>query len=72
MDFGQLEDTPLVFLIGTPIGDMQCVTVSIFDDNLVEDNETFTLSFTSSDAVLLFPNSSREITIVNNNCEYEL
>ena len=71
MDFSQLEDTPLVFPIGTPIGDMQCVTVNISDDDLVEDDETFTLSLTSSDAVFLFPNSSKEVTIVNNDCKYE-
>ena len=69
MDFGRLSDVPLVFPVNTSIGTRRCVNITINDDLYVENDELFSLAITSSDPVFLFPNSSKEILIQNNDCE---
>ena len=72
MDFQQLTDVPLTFLPGSPIGSLSCANVTIIDDVFVENDESFSVSITSAPPVFIFPNSSKEIAIMNNDCEYNV
>lgn len=69
-DFVQLEDLPLVFSAGIPVNFMYCFNVTINDDMLVEYDEDFLVSTTSAGPVIISPNSTKTITIVNNDCEF--
>lgn len=46
-----------------------CFSVSIEDDEVVEDQEDFTLSLTSSDVDVLVKKDSHTVFIVDNDCE---
>ena len=55
----------LVFTAGTSNGTMQCIDVTIFDDLLVESNETFTVILTTSNSVVELGNNLTTITITD-------
>ena len=55
----------LVFIAGTSNGTIQCLNVTIFDDSLVESNETFTVTLTTSNSVVELGNNLTTITITD-------
>ena len=55
----------LVFTAGTSNGTMQCINVAIFDDSLVESNETFTVTLTTSNSVVELGENLTTITITD-------
>jgi hypothetical protein len=54
----------VVFPTGTSNGAMQCVSVTITDNSVVEGDETFTVSLTTSSTVAL-GNAMTTITIMD-------
>ena len=56
----------LVFTAGSINGTMQCLNVTIFDDSLVESNETFTVIMTTSSLVLILGNNVTTVVIMDN------
>ena len=55
----------LVFTAGTSNGTLQCINVTIIDDSLVESNETFTVTMTTSNSVVELGNNLTTITITD-------
>ena len=53
----------LTFLSGESTGDMQCVNISIIDDTIVEDDETFSVSLISTDLAVNITVSDATVTI---------
>ncbi len=53
----------LTFPAGSTNGDMQCLNISIIDDSVLEDNETFTVTLTTSGAGVSLRNNIITITI---------
>ena len=70
-DFVQLNDLLLVFPAGAPVSSMYCFNVTINDDMLVEYDEDFLVSVSSADPAIISPNSTKRVTIVNNDCEFK-
>ena len=67
-DYGYLVNAPLSFDIGAAIGNTSCVDIDIFDDEIVEDDEIFSVSLNSSDPVNILV-SSANVTIFDNDCK---
>ena len=68
-DFEQLSDFPLVFSAGTPINTTSCFNITINDDELVEYDEVFSISSSSTGPVTIQPFSAKTLTIISNDCE---
>ena len=68
-DFYALSDYPADFPAYSPVGSSDCVNITINNDEYVEDDESFSVFSTSSDPVNLQPNSTKNITITNDDCE---
>ena len=65
-----IMDSPLVFPVNTSIGTQMCVSISISDDNITENDEIFTAELATMESfVNLFPNRSKDIGIMNNDGE---
>jgi hypothetical protein len=63
-DYRSIESTDLVFAVAT---NQVCTEIIIFDDEILENDETFTISMESlSESVLVLTNSST-VTITDNN-----
>ena len=59
----------LTFSTGDTIGEQQCGFANITDDSTVENNETFLVSFTTTDPVVEFASdqaTQTEVTIIDN------
>ena len=63
-DFNFTDQT-LTFTSGDTIGGEQCGSIEIIDDDTVENDETFAISFMTSDPVVEFSSSLLPQTIVN-------
>ena len=46
-------------------GDMQCINVDIIDDMVVETNEIFTVTLTTSSSVVALGNNVTKVTIID-------
>ena len=55
----------LVFTAGTSNGTMQCINVTIIDASLVESNETFAVTLTTSNSVVVLGNNLTTIIITD-------
>ena len=55
----------LVFTAGTSNGTMQCINVTIIDDSLVEPNETFAVTLTTSNSDMELGENLTTITITD-------
>ena len=56
----------LTFISGQTVGAQRCIDVSILDDNLIEDDETFTLSLIASltdESAVMFTAGGNSTTI---------
>lgn len=69
MDFNHFYDVPLVFYAGSRIGTRVCMNVTINEDALVEGDELFSISLEPIGHVVIYPDDTKEITIVNDDCE---
>ena len=63
-DFNFTNQT-LTFSSGDTIGAEQCGLIEITDDDIVENDETFGVSFTTSDPVVEFSSGLQPLTTVN-------
>ena len=48
-DYSAFQFVPLTFGAGTVSGNEQCYTVAIVDDNILENNETFSVTLSSNE-----------------------
>ena len=65
-DYESVQNLPLTFEIGHAINSSLCVDVDIFDDEIVEFVEYFSVSLTSSDPVYINPVSEANVSIFDN------
>ena len=56
----------LVFTAGTSIGTMQCLNVTINTTRTVEEDETFTVTLTTSSSVVELGNDVTTVVIMDN------
>ena len=63
VDFSSLSSTSL-FFSGT--SGVECLNISILDDNFVEQNETFSVLLTTSNSAVEISLSSATVTIIDN------
>ena len=56
----------LVFTAGTSIGTMQCLSVKINTTRTVEEDETFTVTLTTSSSVVELGNDVTTVVIMDN------
>ena len=68
-DYTPLTNSPLVFYSGDPVGTSRCANVTIIDDLVVEPDQYFSVSLTSTDPVYITPNSIAQVIIADNDCE---
>ena len=61
-----LLSTNLTFLRGSTDSTLECVSISITDDALLEGNQTFTVTLTTSDPDVLLGNNVTVVTIEDN------
>ena len=66
-DYTGITMSPLTFSAGSSDDDMQCVNVSIIDDNdALEGDETFTVTLATRDSDVMIGNNQTVITISDN------
>ena len=63
-DYGSLDMVDLMFQVGDAINSTLCVDVDIFDDEVVEYVEEFSVSLTSTD--LVAPTAEANVSIFDN------
>ena len=68
-DYQSITNAPVVFMSGDPLGMTACQNVPVIDDNVVEAEETFVVSASSSDPVIISPTSQAEVNITDNDGE---
>ena len=68
-DFSQINNFPVIFSAGSPIGSKTCFNITINNDKYVEYDEDFTLSISSTDDDPV-NNDTKVITIIDNDCEF--
>ena len=70
-DYESVQDVQLVFQIGHAIGlsASVCVDVDVYDDEIVEYVEVFTVSLASDDPVVIAPISEANVSIFDNDCK---
>jgi hypothetical protein len=54
------------FTSGSPNGSTRCVGISILDDDVLEGEQTFVLTLTTSDPDVMIRNNVTTITIIDN------
>ena len=64
-DIGSEPLPNITFLEGSRSGDVQCVTVTIVGDEIVENNERFNLQFVEINGLDEFLDFNTEITIID-------
>ena len=68
-DYTSKASYPLTFSAGSPVGITQCANISIIDDLVVEPDQYFTVSLTTTDPVYITPISLAQVVIDDNDCE---
>ena len=64
--------SPLTFPATTSTGDaMQCINVSITDDSVFEESETFTVTVTTTTPRVTLGNDNTTVTIIDNEGQYK-
>ena len=61
-DYTAFQFVPLTFEAGAVSGDVQCLRIAINDDNILEDDEIFTVTLSSNEPAFL-GNSSTQATV---------
>lgn len=73
-DFNFTNQNNITFSTGDTVGEQQCVLVNITDDDTVEKNETFLVSFTTVDPVVVFASdqlSQTEVVIIDDDGKFK-
>ena len=65
-DYTAIANSPLTFFSGDPVDTRRCVNVTIIDEEIVEDDQFFSVSLTSSDPVYITPFSEAQVVISDN------
>ena len=68
-DYTSKASYPLTFSAGSPVGISQCANITIIDDLVVEPDQYFTVSLTTTDPVYITPTSLAQVIITDNDCE---
>ena len=65
-DYVSISNLPVVFMAGDGLGSTACTNVTVIDDDVVESNETFSITATaSSDPVNILMISEAEVIITD-------
>ncbi len=71
VDYGSVEDYPLVIPGGSGPGSVSCVHISITDDSILEYNETFTVSLSFESLVnVTFDPTEAKVTIKDDDSKH--
>ena len=71
-DFDYMEvSIDLVFTTGSSNGATQCINVAIIDSPTIEEDETFTVTLTTSEPIIELGNHMTTVTIKNIDCKYD-
>ena len=62
-----LTNVPLYYGAGSPLNSERCVNIIIIDDDVIEDNQSFEVSLSTSDPVFLTPIDQALVTIATDN-----
>ena len=62
--------TDVIFPSGSNDSTPRCVNIDITDDAALEENQTFTVTLTTSDPDVLTENDMTDITIEDNDCVF--
>jgi hypothetical protein len=68
-DYVPVVDVPLSFSIGAAVNSTSCANITINDDVIVEYDEEFTVSLTTTDPVIIEPIRESNVTIIDNDCK---
>ena len=72
MDYIMTSDSSLEFPVGAVNGDMfQCLTVMVTNDEIIEGDETFTVTLTVNTAGVLVGNTETTVTIMTSTGDRE-
>ena len=72
MDYITMSDSSLEFPVGAVNGDMsQCLTVMVTNDEIIEGDETFTVTLTVNTAGVMVGNTETTVAILTNTGDCE-
>ena len=69
-DYDELSAVPLYFPAGTQVGSTDCATISITNDDILESNESFSFSLSSSDPVNFDVSMGAALILEDTDCEF--
>ena len=69
-DYTAFQFVPLTFIEGSVSGNEQCYTVAIMDDNILENNETFSVTLSSNEPAFNLTQATVTINHDPADCEY--
>ena len=69
-DYDELSAVSLYFTAGTLVGSTDCATISITNDDILESDESFSLSLGSSDPVNLDDSMGTVLILEDADCEF--
>ena len=69
-DYDELSAVHLYFPAGTPVGSTDCATISITNDDILESNESFSFSLSSSDPVNFDVSMGTALILEDADCEF--
>ena len=69
-DYEELSAVPLYFPAGTQVGSTDCATISITNDDILESNESFSFSLSSSDPVNFDVSMGTALILEDADCEF--
>ena len=56
----------MIFVTGSTDSSMECVNITILDDDAFEGDQTFTVSISTSDLSVMFGTNTMSVTITDN------
>ena len=62
-----LTNVPLYFGAGSPLNSERCVDITILDDDVIEGDQSFEVSLSTSDPVFLTPIDQAVVNIATDN-----
>ena len=69
-DYDELSAVSLYFTAGTLVGSSDCATIFITNDDILESNESFSFTLSSSDPVNFDVSLGTVLILEDNDCEF--
>ena len=67
LDYDAVDDFPFYYPANSPLNTVQCVNVTIRDDDVIEPDQSFEATLSTNDPVFIEPISQATIVIVTDN-----